>query len=200
MAPPAHLRAVPDANGEVHDVESLRAELARKDAVIKGLNRDINGWRIRYRQLEEDKAAEAREHVLWPVGKHLFDGWRRACDHPRSKWTEDRFWCVEPFLVLPRYHATLEGRVGLCCRAIIGARYDCWKVQRRNGDTKRFDEWSRIFGSSDAFEDFCSRSPKGWRPTLTEPLRALIVECERVLERQAEAARLERKQARESAR
>lgn len=192
--PAPSLRIVPDANGEIpKSYEELQAELARTLAVLKGTERDLRGWMVRYRELAEDKKAEAREHILWPLGQHLFRGWQRACDHPKTPWTEDRFWLVEPFLSLPRYAPALEMRVVLCCRAIIGARYDCWKKPQRNGRWKRFDEFDRIFATHASFEDFCNRAPVGWQPTITPTLATLIVQCEARLERQAEAVKLERK-------
>lgn len=177
-------------------MESLKAELHRFGAVIKGLQRDVNGWAIRYRLLEEDKAVEAREHALWPVAKRLFDSWRFMCRHPNSKWSPDRFWLIETFLTQPRYAPDLHGRVVLCCRAIMGARYDPWTVKRRNGSVKRMDEWERIFGAPDrwrktsssagSFEEFCNRAPRDWRPTLSPGL----VEAIAVAEARLKAAKL----------
>jgi hypothetical protein len=173
-----HLAAVPDANGEIpKTLAELKAELARKDAEIRGLTRDLRGWMVRYRQLEEDKNAEAREHPLFPLGKHLFDGWRRCCNHPKAKWTEDRFWLLEPFIALPRYGDTLEARVILCCRAIKGAQHDAWSTTRKNGTVRRFDEWDRVYGSAGQFEEFVNKAPRGWAPVLSPSLQSLIAVC-----------------------
>jgi hypothetical protein len=134
------------------------------------LHRDLRGWAIRYRELQRDKAEDAREHALWPVAEMLFKAWRRRCNHPRSPWTTDRFWVIEPFLSSGRYGGTLEDRVRLCARAIAGAGFDAFSVKRRNGTVKRFDEFERVFGDSGKFEDFCNRAPRGWEPTLSSGL------------------------------
>lgn len=190
-----NLHAVND-NGEVETVESLKAELARHAAEIKGLQRDLRGWMVRYRQLEEDKAQEAREHVLWPLAKLLFVGWQRMCRHGRCTWQPERFWLVEPFLTRPNYATTLEGRVILVCRAIKGAQFDAWTKPRKNGTVYRRDAWEAIFEGVGSFEDFRKKAPVGWEPRFSDELRLLIVQCEKRLERMAEVAKLERKDAR----
>lgn len=189
-----HLAAVPDANGEIVTVDSLKAELARAQACVKGLERDINGWRVRYRELAEDKAAEAREHVLFPVAAQLFRGWQAHCQHPGCAWTEDRFWLIEPYLALPRWGKTLEARTVGCCQAIAGAKHDSWSKPRRNGTAKVFNEWERLFGKgAGSFEEFKKRAPTDWQPNLRPAFRDLIVLCEAHLERQKAAAKVDHK-------
>jgi hypothetical protein len=189
--PVRHLHAVDALDGEVipDDIASLKRELARKDAIIKGLQRDVRGWSIRYREAIEDRAQEAREHPLWPVGELLFRAWRRRCKHPNSKWTPDRFWACEPFLARPTYGKELEQRVALCCRAIAGIGYDAWAPKRKNGTVKRMDKWeTNVFGSADAFEEACNRAPLGWEPTMSPELLAAVALAKKRLERMKEAA------------
>ncbi len=185
--PARHLRPVESPEDIIRALKEANTQYQQ---IVKGLEHDIKGWAIRYGQLAEDRAEEAREHPLFPLGKRLFDGWRRRCNHPRAQWSEDRFWLCEPFLMLPRYAPDLEGRVLLVCRAIAGAAYDSWTVKRRNGSVKRMDEWHRIFSdprqrrpgpSAGSFEEFCNRAPMGWQPVLSDEMRALIVEAERRL-------------------
>ncbi len=172
---PRHLHAIDRVTGEVGEATYPDcAECGRKADEISGLHRDLRGWAIRYRELQRDKAVEAREHPLWPVAHMLFKAWRVRCKHPRSPWTEDRFWTIAPFLTGGRYGDTLEARVRLCARAIGGAGFDAYEKTRRNGTVKRFDEFDRVFGGADKFEDFCNRAPVGWTPTLSPALMEQI--------------------------
>jgi hypothetical protein len=120
----------------------------------------------------------------------LFRGWRKRCNHPRSPWSADRFWQVEPYLSGGRYGGSLEDRVKLVARAIAGAGFDAFEVKRKNGTTKRFDEWSRIFKDSSTYEDFCCRAPRGWEPKLSDGLLAAIGLAEARLAKLAETAKL----------
>lgn len=149
---------------ELVEIIELRRELARREDVIAGLQRDIRGWAMRFRELERDRAIEAREHELWPVGESVFRDWRKRCRHPRSVWTPDRFWLIEPFLVNQKYGAALDDRIALCRRAVAGAEFDAFEVKRKNGSTKRFDEWERVFEGAGKVEEFCNRAPIGWTP------------------------------------
>lgn len=150
------------------------------------LHRTLRGWAIRYRDLERDKAAEAKEHPLWPVAGLLFCGWRKRCNHPRAAWTPDRFWIAEPFLSTGRYGKTLEVRVMLCARAIAGAEHDAFKTTRRNGTVKTYDEWERIFGCAGKLEEFCNRAPIGWTPTLSDRTREAIRVAETKISKRTE--------------
>jgi hypothetical protein len=172
------------------EIAALKTELDRRNKIISGLHRDVEGWAVRHRQAVEDKAQEAREHPCWPVGGLLFVGWRRLCNHPRSPWTPPRFWVCEPFLTSPHYGKTLTVRVELCARAVKGAAYDPWVKQRKNGTTERMDDWEKwIFHSSGKFEDFCCRAPRDWQPTLGPKMLAAIETAETLLENQRKARR-----------
>lgn len=183
-----HLRAVDRATGEAAPATFPNCdECQRKADEIYALHRDLRAWAIRYRELQRDKAVEAREHPCWPVAQLLFSGWRKRCNHPKARWTEDRFWACEAFLSGGRYGKTLEDRVMLCARAIAGAGFDAFEVKRKNQTVKRFDEWSRIFDGADKFEDFCNRAPLGWRPTLSPQMLKAIGAAEARMQAQRAA-------------
>lgn len=169
------------------EVATLKAENAKMSAELKGALRDLRAWRIRYRQLEEDKAEEAREHPCWPVGGHLCIAWRKMCNHPRSPWEPKRFWACEPFLCSSCYGETLTLRVELCARAIKGAQFDPWTKPRKNGTVWKGDDWEAIFKSPGRFEDFCNRAPLQWQPKLGPKMLAAIETAEALLERQRQA-------------
>jgi hypothetical protein len=156
--PERHLRVVEhDEHGEV--IAPTCKDCQRRLDEIAGLERSIRGWAVRYRELERDKAQEAEEHPCWEAGRWLFAYWKRACLHPRARWSHDRFWLVEPFLVHEKWGKSLKARVALCRLAVDGAAFDAFEVKRKNGSRKRFDEFDRIYGSTGSFEDFCKRAP-----------------------------------------
>lgn len=188
----AHLHVVqPDrTTGEVAPATYPEcSECQKKADEIYALHRDLRGWAIRFRELQRDKAQEAREHPCWALSEMLFQAWRKRCNHKSARWTEDRFWQIEPFLTAGRYGQTLEERVNLCARAIAGAGFDAFEVKRRNGTTKRFDEWERVFADAGKFEDFCSRAPTDWKPTLSPRTLKAIGAAEARLQAQRKAAK-----------
>ena len=160
-APNLKLVVNPDT-GEVIEPDCL--DCRRHLDEISGLERDLRGWAVRYAQLKRDKDTDAREHPMWPVGERIFREWRSVCRHPRSPWTPDRFWMVEPFLTNAKYGVELEQRVALCRRAVAGAAFDPFVSHRRNGSEHRHNGWDLIFRSSDKFEEFCCKAPAGWKP------------------------------------
>jgi hypothetical protein len=153
MSRPA-LRVVNDL-GEVLDEHP---EVIRLQDEIAGLQRALASESRKLEQLKRDKAAEAAEHQMWPKALDVFRAWQQATNHPRASWpgtAGDRFWAVEPFL----------RKYGLeqCLRAVAGMAFDHFSVTRKNGTIRRFDEWGRIFSTTDEFEERANRAPKGWR-------------------------------------
>jgi hypothetical protein len=151
MSRPA-LRLVDADTGELLDVGDL-PELAQLRDKLAGAERDINAWRMRYAELARDKQAEAIANKLWPVAIRVFEAWKQQCNHPRARWTADRFWLMEPLLVK---YSEQE-----CLRAIAGAAYDPFVTTRKNGTTKRHDALELIFRDAGRLEDFANRAPLG---------------------------------------
>jgi hypothetical protein len=144
-----NLRLVNTETGEVH--EGGCPDCFERDDVINGLQRDIRGWTARYADLNREKDAEARAHKLWPEAKRLFAVWRERCNHPRARWTPDRFWECFPML--------RDDGGQMCELAIEGAAFDPFETTRKNGSVKRHDDWELIFRDRKHFEDFCNRAP-----------------------------------------
>jgi hypothetical protein len=165
----AHLRPVGDAlplvvlNTETGEQTPLSDYVQALEDQISGLQRDIRGWTTRYEELKRDKRRAAKQHPLYADAETAFKHWRAACNHPNSQFTADRFWLIEPFLENPKYG------LGICMRAVEGAAYDCWEVKRKNGSTKRFDEWERIFKNTGSVEEYANRAPRKKLETATEP-------------------------------
>jgi hypothetical protein len=136
---------------------------------IAGLQRDIRGWAIRYRNLERDKEKEARAHDLWPVVKDLFDYWREECHHPKARFNAARFKEALPFVE--------QDGPDLCRQAIRGAAFDPFVTTRRNGKQKRHDDWDLIFRPGrKQFEEFAERAPvPGAEPSELKRMAAAIL-------------------------
>lgn len=175
------------------ELEACKAQLTDANRTIVGLETDLNAWRIRYRKLAEDKAAEARGHYLFPIVMLLFKGWQTHCNHPRARFSADRFWVIEPYLTTKRYGDTLQARVALCCRAIAGAGYNPGRRQRKNGTWQRFDDWAdSIFYSAGRFEEYCNKAPRGWQPVMSPKLQDAIRVAEGRARQQAQRKASER--------
>lgn len=145
------VHVVDAATGEIQNLECPQcAALANQ---IAGLERDIRGWRHRYRELEKDLEGDARQHPLWETAIGVFDYWRTQCNHPRSRFNAERFDAVRPFIE--------KDGVEACRRAIRGAAYDPFIDRRRNGTQIRYDDFiDHIFKSRKRFEYSCAKAPK----------------------------------------
>lgn len=175
------------------ELEALKAQYADATRTIIGLERDLNGWRIRYRKLAEDKAAEARQHHLWSVIALVFLGWQHRCDHRGCAFTSDRFWVAEPFFRSTTYGKTLEQRVRKIATAVAGAQHDPYKRKRRNGTWNRFDDWATcLFVSSSRFEEFVAKAPLDFEPVLSPRLQDAIRVAEGRARQQAQRKASER--------
>ncbi len=147
----------------------LAAQLDQERSKLKGAERDINAWRVRYEELRRDKEAEARAHELWDPALDLFNLYNAAAGYyegrgkPKGcRFSAERFWLILPFL-------KAEGPE-MCQRAIIGRCSDHHVGQRKNGRPIHYDEFERIFGAKgkaatarDNFEESVRRVPKDWR-------------------------------------
>lgn len=149
--PPTGLRVI-DENGQV--IDEYAAYLQGLEDHIAGLQRDVKAEHLRYENLKRDKAAEAKGHRLWPMAVELFDHWRKACKHPRSTFSPERFEQARPFLE--------KHGLDLCKRAVDGAAYEPFCTTRKNGTVKRHDGWGLIFrpAEPDKFEEFANRAPR----------------------------------------
>jgi hypothetical protein len=145
------LKLVNPETGEIHDPGECR-ECRHKDDVIAGLERDIRGWAARYAELRRDLVQEAKQHPMYDDVKAIFAYWKRACRHPRSQFSADRFWLIQPFF---ERHGE-----AMCRKAIDGAAFDPMTKRRKNGSIERFDSVELIFRDEGKFESFANRAPR----------------------------------------
>ena len=145
MARALHL--VDTETGEV--VEDGCQACKAKDEVIETAGHKISNLKGRITQLLQ----EAEEgHEAFPSFKRCHDYWRERCNHPRTKYD------IEDFkLWLPLYE---KHGLDLCLRAIDGAAFDPFISTRKNGSTKRHDDWELIHRKGGAkFREFCNKAP-----------------------------------------
>lgn len=158
MNPPAVLRIIDNETGEIREhVGGCASCLALQDQ-LDGATKEIRAWRTRYAMLKRDKEKEAEDSSLWPTAVNLFQQWRKEGHHPRSQWTSERFYLVEPFV---RRHGT-----ELCEQAIRGHVFDPYTCRRKNGTIKRFDSWDLLWRDEAHFEEACNKCPKPDRRTI----------------------------------
>jgi hypothetical protein len=149
--PERHLRVSDAETGEVF--EDGCPQCAAYEDQVKGLERDLRTWRLRYADLMRDKEAEAKKDPLWADAARLFKEWKRLC-RPKSKaqLTYDRFALIQPFL---KRHG-----FDLCLLAIEGAAFDPFITTRKNGRPNPHNGIPLIFKDADKFESFVQRAPK----------------------------------------
>lgn len=142
----AKLQVVP----ELPPLQALEEENRVLHDQLAGSERDVRAWRVRYRNLERDKQAEAEADPLWALGKRVFVYQCKVCGHEKAIWTPERFRLLKPFLARPG----LED----CLRAVAGAMADEW---RRERGLTLFED---IFESRKKFERCLALTPSSWHP------------------------------------
>ncbi len=160
------LHLVNDAGDVVGEQEEPCGGCQELEDQLSGVQKEVQGWRARYANLERDKDREARENALWLPAQALFEHWKKLTGHKNSKWGPGRFRDCESLL---RVYG-----VEVFERAIAGIAYNPYSKIRRNGTTQRYDSWETLCKSAGGLEEYANRAPKGWRVTLK-----LSVETER---------------------
>lgn len=147
----AHLRVVTE-DGELLDGCPACAE---HEDTIAGLERTIRSQAGTIARLSRNRRAEAEAHADWPVVEQLFVVWQKLAGKPRCAFDWKRFELAQPFLSKDGYE--------VCLQAIVGRTFDCYVTKRKNGTSKAFNEWERIFADRGEFEDSANRRPDDWR-------------------------------------
>ena len=155
-------------DGEVLGEERKCVGCEKLQDQLDGAQKEIEGWRARYANLQRDKDKEAAQNPHWLIAQLLFNHWKKRTGHVRSKWGPGRFYECEPFL--NKYGAeTFE-------RAIDGLAYQPFEKMRRNGTMERFDGWDTLCKGQDAFERYASRAPIPWKSELNLSLQPAVEE------------------------
>jgi hypothetical protein len=147
-------------------IEDAEARIQYLEDQIAGMQRELNAWRLRYRELERANDERDRRDALWPIVMALFDEWREATRHERSQWSPSRFRMAKPYL-------RTYGREIVRC-GIHGIALDPFKTKRANGTVERHDGWALLFRDTDHFERYVNRAPLAMLaalPKLKKPVR-----------------------------
>ena len=143
-----------DKHGESRDASQEVQALRDRE---KGLESDVAKWQLKYYELQRDKEEEARGEPLWEQAEAVFEAWKTATGRkPRTDFDWRRYRLIEPFLKKKKYG------LPICLQAVAGIAYDHFSVQRKNGTTRHFNEWERVFKDSREVEERANAAPKGW--------------------------------------
>lgn len=146
-----------DDNGQVCECprcKRLDVLLDEKDLIIEELQKDIRRWAVRAGKLRREAEGDGwKHHPNYNDALIAFKEWKRQCNHPRSAFTADRFWLIQPFLEIEQYG------LKVILMAIKGAAYDPWTTKRKNGTIKVHDGWEQIFKNAGTIEEFACRVP-----------------------------------------
>jgi hypothetical protein len=150
----ANLRVV-DEHGE------LCPGCDERDAKIRALRTEKNGWRVRFQNLERKVNVTKGPH--WVQAELIFNYWRDKTGHSRAKFTHDRKRLLEPFI-------EREG-IEECKRAVDGRLASDWHMKRgryAKRDGPIHDRLEQIFGSQESFEVATGVMDEREQPTLEE--------------------------------
>lgn len=159
-APAQSLRLLPDVDpdtGEViehaedQECARLRGLLLNAEQDNRRLEKDLRAWRRKYDDLLADRDAKLRGDKDYPMALELIEEWKRECNHPNSSTTDPK-------------------RVRLALGVVKRYKDQRWKLSLVIQHGKhlafvdpetgfRFDEFGRLFGSSDEIE---ARASKYW--------------------------------------
>jgi hypothetical protein len=97
----------------------------------------------------------------------VFQAWQQATGHTRSTFNADRFFLIQPYLKNSKQYGA-----EICLRAVAGISFDAYRVKRKNGSWRVFDEFERAFKDAASVEERANAAPKDWRER--EPFAAAL--------------------------
>ncbi len=143
---PAPLLRLVDEHGELHDQCPGCVELERQ---VKMLETEKRSWHQKYLKAVEDRNEKARGNELWGKAIGIFNEWRIATGHMKSRWNADRFFLVEPYLKADGY---------LMCRAAVwGIAAHPNTKQITPAFTEVYDSFELVFRNREKFERYANR-------------------------------------------
>jgi DnaB-like helicase N terminal domain len=164
--------------GEVVEASAVEKATIRELRVqLKGAEKEIKRLRRENADLTDDRDRKAREDGRYLSVQLLFEVWKTATGHKRSKFTTDRFEACARYL-------TKYG-MATCEKAIAGIAYQHKVTTLKNGREEHADSWESCFWSAGSVERYANRAPRNWKPTLVDK----TAEVRRPAQVAAEAAR-----------
>lgn len=161
MSAARHLRIVDLDSGEILEadvgLEALTARVTQLEENLADAERDLRAKRRRIAELERDKQAERDNYERRDELVEIVNEWRRVCNKPRAKLTDDRFDAVRALLDVTKPKPYTREHFSL---AFAGAAFDPYIVRRKNGSEKRFDDLALICRGGAQLEEFIRKAPK----------------------------------------
>jgi hypothetical protein len=151
MSAAPHLRLIDSETGEIHDAPSPCPHCAEAREEAEIWEREVLKLKRDIKRLTDDKDARLRADKHYPVALDLIDEWKRECGHPNAS-AEDPKRVQLALSVVKRYKDQRE-KLSL----VIQHGKHLAFVDPDTGF--RFDEFGRLFGSSDEIE---ARASKFW--------------------------------------
>lgn len=134
-----------EMKGGCHRCQTLEAQLA-------GTQQENAAWHIKYQNLKKKVNTEIKDHPRYEEVKEVYEFWKRECNHMKSPFTKDRFESALPFV--EKYG------VEMCKRGVEGLAFDAYRVQRRNGSWRVYNDFQRhLFKDAGTFEERCNSAP-----------------------------------------
>lgn len=152
------LRLVPDVDPETGEIldratcgecAKLRGTLMNLEQDNRRLEKDLRAWRAKYERLQEDKDAKMRADKDYPAALDLIEEWKRECGHPNAA-NNDPKRIQLAMKVIKRYRKHRD-KLSL---VILHGKHLAF-VDPDTGF--RYDEFGRLFGSSDEIEKRASQ-------------------------------------------
>lgn len=138
----------------IEQLDRLKRELAENEDERDGLVETVRSQAAKIRNLRRDRERSAGASANWPAALEAFEYWRVVTGHPRSKFTVERFYLLEPFLE--------RDGLDLVKLAIDGAGHEPYRADKpnRNGTVEVYDSLETIFKSRASFERHVNRAPR----------------------------------------
>lgn len=137
-----------DPEGPQTFAEAL-AEISDLNDQLKGAEKEIKAWRMRYAKLARDREADAQNHELWGLAVALYTEWRIVTGHMRSVWNVDRFDLCRPYLEKEGFK--------LCRLAIWGLAAHPNRKQITPGYWETYDAFELPFRNAGNFTRYANR-------------------------------------------
>lgn len=174
MSEPArHLRVVDTETGEVHEGCPNCSDLTAK---LEEAHRKLDGAWLENRSLKKDYEREHIEHDDRPRVEALHAFWQAECSRPRSALDFGKSSRFEAWLRGLKLGKRMAKKLKLdlspdemCRLAVMGAGFDPYTNQLRNGAVERYDDPTTIFKNLASFERFVNRAPREARERLLRP-------------------------------
>jgi hypothetical protein len=128
-----HLRLIDSETGQIHDAPSTCPHCAEAKAETEIWEKRVLQLERQVKRLTEDKDAKLRNDKHYPIALDLIDEWKRECGHPNASASDPR-------------------RVQLALSVVKRYKDQREKLSFDPNTGFRYDEFGRLFGSSDEIE------------------------------------------------